>query len=97
VQLVLFSSIYLLLHACAPKFDVTENLEKFLVLGGQLNKALEFLKHPLMCSTKSIDLWISWICSMMNMHGFRSVRLGKINMELSFLNLEVLKMFQTSP
>ena len=29
-----------MLHACALRLDVTENLEKFLVFGGELNNAL---------------------------------------------------------
>ena len=31
--------LYLVLHACAAKIDVTENFEKFLVFRGELNKA----------------------------------------------------------
>jgi len=31
--------LYLMLHACAVRFDVTRNLEKFLVFWWELNKA----------------------------------------------------------
>jgi hypothetical protein len=35
--------LYLMLHACAVRFDVTENLENFFRFWGELNKAHDAL------------------------------------------------------
>jgi hypothetical protein len=48
-----------MLHACAARFDVTENLEKFLVFWGKLNKATADARHA---QTHHSQVALSYMC-----------------------------------
>jgi len=47
MQLVIFY-LYLMFHACAARFDVTENLKIFVNFFLELNKALNFVLHRML-------------------------------------------------